>query len=195
MTQMHVEKPRRTDHGNPPGPGRAAAASPDAALDAATELFDELKVRLDVSVASVKPIMDASATEIEIGQLFARAQSFIDRSVAQAHEQAAQILAEARAKADAIVAEARQPATEVVDDAPRYQAILPEALQQLEKTINSFSRTNSELTHELSQLRSSLAPQPGSHVHARPTAMIEPPTASVQRNWVLREAPLSARRH
>jgi cell division septum initiation protein DivIVA len=153
MTQPYFQEPIRSVGGEE---RVSPVASQAAALEEISRATEVLRQRLEAVVASANRPVDPSTNETELGRLFVRAQSFVDHSVAEARRQASQILAEARTTADGIISEARQQAEEVLEDARRQPSIPLEVLQQLEKTIDSFSRTNSELTHELAELHSNL---------------------------------------
>jgi hypothetical protein len=136
----------------------AAVETVEGRLNELRGKLDELKERLGVAATSVRNAAEMDDAELKLGLLFARAQEFVDRATADAHQQAAQILANAHAEADALVAGARSHAQELIDEARRHPVLPPEALDQLKRTIDHFGRANEELTTELAVLHSTFAP-------------------------------------
>lgn len=145
--------------------------------------------------SSERSMSEARAAAEEI---VSEARASAARIVSDARESAEGIISEARASAESSISEARKHAEDVVSaaraEAQSFPAgshesaactpqdrssISPEALRQLERTIESFRRVNSELTRELSQLSSVLVtrtPGNGNAEHAPLTA--SPLTAS-----------------
>jgi cell division septum initiation protein DivIVA len=187
MTQAHVEHSSWSNYGDPLAYREPVPVSPANSLTEISRAAEELKIRSEAAIASMKRAIDLSVTEVEIGRLFVRAQAFIDQSVADAQLQASQILAEARATADGIVAQARQYAKGLTEEARQRPAMPLEAIQQLQRTIESFSRANSELKGELSQLHSTLTPRPATNGYAIPPQGFVPPIPSIPQNGTFRE--------
>jgi len=157
----------------PPG-----ASFDDAAVQAVGETvrhaagvlagLQDLLQRLDSS------INDAAAqrrTEIEIGQLITRTNEFVERSVAEAEEQARHLVAEAEFEATRIVAAAKEQAHRLIEEAKQSSALPPEAVRQLQVTIDGFGHLNGELLRELTALGQTLA------TYARPPAPTVPAAA------------------
>jgi hypothetical protein len=129
------------------------------ALLEVSQAIDELKGRLEKAAHSVLQATNVNATELEMGKLFVRAQEFVDRAMRDAQLKATRIVAEARVTAGAIVEDARSQAKAIVEQANTI-GISSDALRLLERTIDSFTRANSELSHELAELNSALNAQP-----------------------------------
>ena len=127
--------------------------------------LQELLQRLDASIA------DAAAqrrTEVEIGQLITRTNEFVERTVAEAEEQARHLVAEAEFEATRIVAAAKEQAHRLIEEAKQSSALPPEAVRQLQVTIDGFGHLNGELLRELNALGQTLA------TYARPPAPVVP---------------------
>jgi len=127
-----------------------------AALVEVSRAVVDLRGRLDETLALAQKAIAASANEVEVGGLFVRAQAYVDRAVRDAERHATEIVAEAHATASEIIAGAQREARVVMGQAGSFSPIPPEALEQLERTIDSFSRANKDLSNELAQLNSSL---------------------------------------
>ncbi len=94
---------------------------------------------------------DEHATEVQIGELFVRAQDHVNHAVADAEERTRQLLADAELEASRIVMAAKQEAHRLLEEA-RQPAIPPAVTEQLQKTIEGFARVNGELQSELTSL-------------------------------------------
>jgi hypothetical protein len=111
--------------------------------------------------------------EERIGQLFARAQDYVDRAQSEAQEHARRLVAAAEAEAARIVASAREEAHRLATDPGRQLSIPPEAVTQLQLTIDGFARLNNDLLRELATLnltltdRAQIAPSAPSGTPAR----------------------------
>ena len=90
--------------------------------------------------------------EEKIGELFVRAQDYVNQALADAEERARQLIADAEFEAAHIVDEARDRARILVEDAHISNKLPPGAIQQLQATIDGFARMNRELLAELTQL-------------------------------------------
>jgi len=90
--------------------------------------------------------------EAKIGGLFTKVQDYIDRTTAEAQEQAGNLIAEAEVEATRIVAAAKEEAQRIVAEAQRPAGIPPEAIRRLQATIEGFAHLNSELLRELTAL-------------------------------------------
>jgi cell division septum initiation protein DivIVA len=154
------------------------------ALSEMAKSIDDLRDRMDPAIAAVHHALVISTSEVEIGKLFARAQDFIDQAVAEAQQKAAQLLVDARREAERIVAAGHRHAAQLVEQARASASAPVEVIQQLERTIESFNRSNSELANQLAYLRSSLATTAAaskSHNQsaAEPQLSLSPPQAPV----------------
>lgn len=171
---------------------RAAAS----ALGEIASNMNGLGKRIEEAAGTINHALIVSTSEVEIGKLFARAQEFVDQAVADAQEQASQLLADARAEASRIVDEAHYRAQQIMGQASTSRLLPPEAAQQLERTIESFSKANSELAEELVQLNKSLAPQNSGNGHSpRNSIFAESTTSSAQQYWAIQDPATPARAH
>ncbi len=110
------------------------------------EAMAELKAQLDATVDFVKKAMATSVgPERDMSAMFIRAQQFIDRKVAETEDQVTRMLTDAHLASEGIVAEARRRAKELADRTNRFLVLSPDALDQLEESIDSFIRANNEV--------------------------------------------------
>lgn len=130
----------------------AEVQSVSSAIDSLTRRLTEANDRLE-HVSMVR------SSEVEIGRLLLQAQRFVDEAVAEARDHAKATVAEAEAEADRILAEARQQAEEIIQAARSAPTVSPETLLALDTTIGEFTKANTELIHELAQLRDVLGPR------------------------------------
>jgi len=125
--------------------------------------IDGLKDILERLQNSVAQATEQRRNDLEIGQLFTRAQEFVDGAVTEGQEVAQRIIADAEFEAARIIAAAKQEAHDLIQEG-RYSASLPsDAVRALQSTIGEFARMNSMLVEELSNLNKALAtrePQP-----------------------------------
>jgi hypothetical protein len=157
-------------HVVPPDPDEDQALEAVASsLAQVASVMDQLAGQLTNLTQAFGQTRNRRQAELEIGQLFVRAQEHVDGSIAdadkQAHEivaaargEAAAIVAQARAEADRIVIDANTEAQRIVEDAQKSAILSPEAVTRLSSTIEGFARMNTELVTELSALRTTLAP-------------------------------------
>ena len=118
--------------------------------------IDGLKDILERLQNSVAQATEQRRNDIEIGQLFTRAQEFVDGAVNEGHELAQRIIADAEFEAARIIAAAKQEAHGLIEEG-RYSASLPsDAVRALQATIVKFARMNSMLVEELSNLNGAL---------------------------------------
>ena len=103
--------------------------------------------------------------EVKIGQLFIRAQDYVTQAMGEAEEQARAIIAEAEFDAARIVSAAKDEAHRLITDARRPGGIPPEAIRQLQVTVDGFARLNGDLLRELTALSQTLA----AHAHSQAT--------------------------
>jgi hypothetical protein len=114
--------------------------------------IDGLKDVLDKLQRSVADATEQRRNDIEIGQLFTRAQDFVEGAVTEGNELAQRIVADAEFEAARIIGAAKEEAHRLIEEG-RHAASLPtEAVMALQSTIGEFSRMNSVLVQELSTL-------------------------------------------
>ncbi|MGA2520917.1 MAG: hypothetical protein ABSG81_08900 [Acidimicrobiales bacterium] len=165
--------------------------------------LDGLKDLLERLESSITKAADNRRIEEQIGQLFVRAQDFVDRAIGEAEELGRNMLAEAEFEASRIVAAARDEASRLVieaqNEAERTNKIPPEAVRQLQATIDGFGRVNNELLRELSALNRSIAtqveqPTPYERrsvdVGVTPSTVVQPAAAAQQQPVVAPVHPL-----
>jgi hypothetical protein len=164
----------------------------DEALEAVAQSLSHVASVMDQLTGQLTQLTDAFGqtrsrrqAEAEIGRLFVEAQTYVDHSLEEARDEAGHILAgardeagrivaAARTEADRIVAEANARADAIVAEARRSAILNPEAVTRLTSTIEGFARMNTELTEELTLLRSSLQPEPVA-VATEPVVSLSPP--------------------
>jgi cell division septum initiation protein DivIVA len=119
--------------------------------------------------------------EVKIGQLFIRAQDYVTQAMTEAEEHARAIIAEAEFEAARIVSAAKDEAHRLITDARKPGGIPPEAIKQLQVTVDGFARLNSDLLRELSALSQTLASHAYSQVpsHAAHEPLPSPPPPAV----------------
>jgi cell division septum initiation protein DivIVA len=122
----------------------------------ALEGLRDILERLETSIAKA---VDQRRTEEQIGELFVRAQEYVDRSIFETEERARIVVAEAEHEASRIISAARGEAQRLIDDARRSARLPAEAARQLQATIDGFGQVNSELLRELTALSQTLTRQ------------------------------------
>jgi F0F1-type ATP synthase membrane subunit b/b' len=118
--------------------------------------IDGLKDILDRLQRSVADATEQRRNDIEIGQLFTRAQDFVEDAVTEGNELAQRIVADAEFEAARIIAAAKQEAHRLVEDGRQAASLPSEAVMALQSTIEEFSRMNNALVRELSTLTDAL---------------------------------------
>jgi cell division septum initiation protein DivIVA len=113
----------------------------------------DLSARIEDMAAAIRNALQSGTSVVGADNLFVQAQEFIDQCIAQAQQQAAQVLADAHAQADQIVKEGLERTRQLIGQAPLTAFMPTEAVQQLEQTIDSFSRSNSEVMNQFAKLR------------------------------------------
>ena len=170
--------------------------------------IEGLRDVLDRLNSSVARAQEERSTEVRLGQLFTRAQDFVDGALADAREQAKKILQDAEAEAFMIVSASKAEAERVLEEA-RHQATRDtRALEQLDSTIATFNRVNAELVAELSSLQQALvvgdsekaaddvaeaapiAERADSHPILPPDSVPVSPTFDLSGSWMHDEKPL-----
>ena len=119
--------------------------------------IDGLKDTLERLQRSVWQATEQRRNDIEIGQLFTRAQEFVEAAVTEGNELAQRIVADAEFEAAQIISAAKEEAHRLIEDAKGSNALPSEVVRALETTIGDFTRMNSALADELSTLTDALA--------------------------------------
>jgi len=119
--------------------------------------IDGLRDILERLQNSVARATEQRRNDIEIGQLFTRAQEFVDGAVTEGHALAQRIIADAEFEAARIIAAAKEEANRLVEDAGNSGTLPSEAVRALQATIGEFGRMNEALVHELSILAEALS--------------------------------------
>ena len=144
----------------------------------ALEGLRDILERLETSIAKA---VDQRRTEEQIGELFVRAQEYVDRSIFETEERARIVVAEAEHEASRIISAARGEAQRLIEEARRSARLPAEAARQLQATIDGFGQVNSELLRELTALSQTLTrqghPQPHSDQDAH--QQLSPPSTQV----------------
>jgi cell division septum initiation protein DivIVA len=119
--------------------------------------IDGLKDTLERLQRSVWQATEQRRNDIEIGQLFTRAQEFVEAAVTEGNELAQRIVADAEFEAAQIISAAKEEAHRLIEDAKGSSSLPSEVVRALETTIGDFTRMNSALADELSTLTEALA--------------------------------------
>jgi cell division septum initiation protein DivIVA len=121
----------------------------------------------------------AQITEAELGRIFVRAAQFADTAMAEAEDEAREVVAEARREAERILAEARTAADAMIEDGERSSQLGVAAAEQVQATIEGFTRFNQDLMRELAFLRDAIQPELSARsVPPAPPLPAGPPSAS-----------------
>jgi hypothetical protein len=138
------------------------------ALDELQDLFKRMKSLMVLA-------REQQLHEEKIGELFIRAQDYVNEALADAEARACQLIADAEFEAAQIVDEARDEARRIINEARRATALPPEAVRQLQATIEGFARLNRELLGELTHLGEALASYAQPRLPTPPAATPPPP--------------------
>jgi cell division septum initiation protein DivIVA len=155
--------------------GTPATPEPEQGPDVAdligevSNAFTMLGEKLEQAYVKMKEAQAARVSELELGQLFSRAQAFVDAKIAGAEEQVATLLQDATAQSSHIVSEANRQAADVLERAQRQaEEIVAEAadsviistenIGELNRAINGFIAVNDRLIVELGELREAFSP-------------------------------------
>jgi hypothetical protein len=130
--------------------------SMDLTVRQATSAVDGLRDLLGRLEALAALARQHQHNEAKIGELFIRVQDYISRATAEAEEHALNLIAEAEFEAARIVATAKEEAHRLLSEARRPASLPPEAITQLQMTIDGFARLNNELLRELGTLNQTL---------------------------------------
>jgi hypothetical protein len=118
--------------------------------------IDGLKDILERLQSSVAQATEQRRNDIEIGQLFMRAQDFVEGAVTEGHALAQRIVADAEFEAARIIIAAKEEAHRLVEEGRDSASLPSEAVLALQATIREFGRMNQVLVHELSGLSQAL---------------------------------------
>jgi hypothetical protein len=179
----------------------------------ALEGLRDILERLEFSITKA---VDQRRNEEQIGELFIRAQEYVDRSIAETEERARIVVAEAEIEAGRIISVARDEARRLIEEGKRSTRLPADAVRQLQATIDGFGHVNRDLLRELTALSQTLGTEgrgtsslPSSAEDARqpgiapqgqgeiaappaPTENVEQPGASESGYWSrLRRSPAS----
>jgi hypothetical protein len=94
-----------------------------------------------------------------LGRLFVRAAQFADTAIAEAEDEARQLVAAGASQAEQILADARRAADAIIEEAHRSARLGVAAAEQVQSTIDGFTRVNRELIRELEFLRDVIQPE------------------------------------
>ena len=119
--------------------------------------IDGMKDILERLQRSVAEATEQRRNDIEIGQLFTRAQDFVEGALNEGHELAQRIVADAEFEALQIVTAAREEASRIVEEGRRAAPLPSAAVAALQATIGEFARMNDVLVQELATLARALA--------------------------------------
>jgi len=161
MTGDHRDQTR--GYVAPRDPRDVLTSSLSNALGEIASTMNDLTDRIEQAADAIQKAMVVGASGLEIARLFVRAQQFIDRAIREAQREASRVLADAHAEAERIVAQERQHTRELLEQIPLSGLLPVEAVQRVAHSIDTFTRSNSELTEELTQLRSEQAPGDEGH--------------------------------
>ncbi len=120
------------------------------ALDELQDLFTRMKGLFVLA-------REQHRNEEKIGELFVRAQDYVNEALADAEQRARQLIADAECEAAHIINDAREEAQRIVHDARPSLGLPPEAIQNLQSTIDGFAQLNRELLGELTSIGETLS--------------------------------------
>ena len=141
-----------------PNDGDTVQAVTNAVTHVAVAL-DELKDQLEIANRRVSEVAAAQITEAELGRLFVRAAQFADTAMAEAEDEAREVVAAARREAERILADARSAADAMIEEGERSSQLGVAAAEQVQATIEGFTRFNQDLMRELEFLRDAIQPE------------------------------------
>ena len=141
-----------------PGEADTVLAVTTAVTHVAVAL-DELKDQLEIANRRVGEVAAAQITEAELGRLFVRAAQFADTAIAEAEDEARQLVAAANREAQRILAAARVEAEAMIEEGQRSSELGAAAAEQVQATIEGFTRVNQELMKDLEILREAIQPE------------------------------------
>ena len=134
--------------------------------------LDELKDQLEIANRRVGEVAAAQITEAELGRLFVRAAQFADTAIAEAEDEARQLVAAANREAQRILAAARVEAEAMIEEGHRSSELGVAAAEQVQATIEGFTRVNQELMKDLEMLRDAIQPEPAAGPVPTPPAAL-----------------------
>ncbi len=121
--------------------------------------LDELKDQLEIANRRVGEVAAAQIPDAELGRLFVRAAHFADTAIAEAEDEARQVVAAAHRQAQSTLPDARIQADALIEEGQRSSQLGAAAAQQVQVTIEGFTRVNQELMRELEFLRDVIQPE------------------------------------
>jgi len=145
-----------------PNEGDTVQAVTNAVTHVAVAL-DELKDQLEIANRRVGDVAAAQITEAELGRLFVRAAQFADTAIAEAEDEAREVVAAAHRQAERILADARAAADALIEEGERSSQLGVAAAEQVQATIEGFTRFNQDLMRELEFLRDAIQPELEAH--------------------------------
>jgi hypothetical protein len=143
-------------------------------VEHAAGALDGMKDILERLQSSVAEATEQRRNDIEMGQLFTRAQEYVESAINESHELAQKIVGDAEFEALQIVTAAREEASRLVEDGRRSAPLPSAAVAALQETIEEFARMNAVLVRELATLAQALAAHRESQI-ASPTLLHPPP--------------------
>jgi hypothetical protein len=153
-----------------PGESDTVLAVTTAVTHVAVAL-DELKDQLEIANRRVGEVAAAQITEAELGRLFVRAAQFADSAIAEAEDEARQLIAAAKRDAERILADARVEAEALIEEGHRSSELGAAAAEQVQATIEGFTRVNQELMKDLEILREAIQPELAAGMVPTPPAL------------------------
>jgi cell division septum initiation protein DivIVA len=141
-----------------PNEGDTVQAVTNAVTHVAVAL-DELKDQLEIANRRVGEVAAAQITEAELGRLFVRAAQFADTAIAEAEDEAQEVVAAAHRQAERILEDARAEADAMIKEGERSSQLGAAAAEQVQATIEGFTRFNQDLMRELEFLRDAIQPE------------------------------------
>jgi len=109
------------------------------------------RLRLSVTGATGQRFSD-----VEIDQLFAKAEDFVSGALREGHEIGQKIVTEAEIEGMRIVTSAKTEAQRLLDEGRRFASGPIQTVEALRSTVSEFGQMNQALVQELSTLRDAL---------------------------------------
>jgi cell division septum initiation protein DivIVA len=145
-----------------------ASLAASEAVHHVSDAIDRLDEQLADAVQRINKLKVVRA-ELELGDMFNKAERFVETTIANAEErarqivktateQAARIIEEARREAGTITDAARREAGSITEEAKRSTTPSPEVIRELNQAIDGFMSVNRQLVMELGYLRTMVVP-------------------------------------
>lgn len=138
--------------------------------------IDGMRDTLERLQRSVAEATEQRRNDIEIGQLFTRAEEFVEGAVHESRELGQKIVADAEFEALQIVTAAKEEASRLVEESRRSVSLPAGAVAALQATIGEFGRMNDALVQELATLAQALAAHRDSQIPS--STLLHPPTST-----------------